>query len=230
MKHSILIINFCIFLYSIAASAEVKSQTNFEFDSYKATITRDIWGVPHVHGNKDADAAFGLAFAHAQDDIKNITENMVLYRAEMGLKIGRKGAVSDYLIKALNIRNLIENNYTKVLSPEVRAVIKGYTAGLNYWHSVSNNNKYKSVFPITEYDVVSGFVIQNLFFSGVITEIEKLQNYENSNKQVTAKNKSDLYQAHQKILGSNALALNFKKTDDGSTRLVINSPSRSYLQ
>ena len=223
MKHSVLIINFCVFLYSIAGSVEAQSQTNFKFDSYEATITRDIWGVPHVHGNKDEDAAFGLAFAHAHDDIKNIAKNIVLYRAEMGLKNGRKGAASDYLIKALNIRNLIENNYTEVLSPEVRAVIKGYTTGLNYWQSVNNNNEYKSIFPITEYDVVSGFVIQNLFFSGVVTEIERLQNYENNNKNVTATNKSDLYQAHQKILGSNALAMNFKKTDDGSTRLVINS-------
>ena len=30
---------------------------------YKATITRDIWGVPHVFGKTDADAAFGMAFA-----------------------------------------------------------------------------------------------------------------------------------------------------------------------
>ena len=37
---------------------------------YKVEITRDEWGVPHVHGKTDADAAFGLAYAHAQDDLK----------------------------------------------------------------------------------------------------------------------------------------------------------------
>ena len=60
--------------------------------TYKATITRDIWGVPHVFGKTDADAAFGMAFAHAQDDIKNLTDNITLYRAEMGLKQGLKGS------------------------------------------------------------------------------------------------------------------------------------------
>ncbi len=44
--------------------------------AYKATITRDIWGVPHVFGKTDADAAFGMAFAHAQDDIKNLIKNV----------------------------------------------------------------------------------------------------------------------------------------------------------
>ena len=79
--------------------------------SYQATITRDIWGVPHVYGKRDEDAAFGLAYAHADDDIKNIAENMYLYRAQMGLRRGFEGAVTDYLIKALKIHSLIDENY-----------------------------------------------------------------------------------------------------------------------
>ena len=31
-------------------------------------ILRDTWGVPHIFGHTDADAAFGLAYAHAEDD------------------------------------------------------------------------------------------------------------------------------------------------------------------
>ena len=38
---------------------------------YSATITRDIYGVPHIHGSRDEDAAFGLAYAQAEDDITN---------------------------------------------------------------------------------------------------------------------------------------------------------------
>ena len=44
-------------------------------NSYKAEIKRDPWGVPHIYGRTDADAAFGLAYAHAEDDFKNIAEN-----------------------------------------------------------------------------------------------------------------------------------------------------------
>ena len=35
------------------------------------TIYRDSYGVPHVHGKTDRDVAYGLAWAHAEDDFKN---------------------------------------------------------------------------------------------------------------------------------------------------------------
>ena len=220
MKYSVLIISLCLIVYVATDSSVGKSKENLQI--YNATISRDIWGVPHIHGDRDRDAAFGLAYAHAEDDIKNIAENMLLYRAQMGLKNGRKGATSDFLIKALKIRELIKTNYADALSLEVRGVIEGYTAGLNYWHSVNKNNKFKSIFPISKYDVISGFVIQNLFFSGVVSEIERIQNNQFTSNEVEPK-ASNLYETNNNILGSNAFALNANKTDDGSTRLVINS-------
>jgi acyl-homoserine-lactone acylase len=35
-------------------------------------IMRDKWGVPHIHGRTDPDTAFGLAYAHAEDDFPTI--------------------------------------------------------------------------------------------------------------------------------------------------------------
>src|ERR1700722_13701831 len=34
----------------------------------RVRILRDTWGVRHVCGKSDADAAFGLAYANAEDD------------------------------------------------------------------------------------------------------------------------------------------------------------------
>ena len=36
--------------------------------SYRAEIVRDEWGVPHIYGRTDADVAYGVAQAHAEDD------------------------------------------------------------------------------------------------------------------------------------------------------------------
>ena len=36
-------------------------------EQYDVTIHRDIWGVPHVYGATDRDAAFGFAYAQAED-------------------------------------------------------------------------------------------------------------------------------------------------------------------
>jgi len=197
------------------------SKINFYLEKsslYKAEIKRDIWGVPHVYGETDADAAFGLAYAHAEDDFKNIAENMYLYRAQMGLRDGISGAVQDYLIKVLKIRENIDENYLIDLDENVRKVIEAYAAGINYWMIKNPENEYSHFFPLTEKDIVAGFAIQNLFFSGVVSSIEKLQREAEIKEEYTS-----LYRNQQFVTGSNVLAVNSNKTEDKSTRIIINS-------
>ena len=40
----------------------------------RSGVRRDEWGVPHILGRTDADAASGLAYAHAEDDFATIQE------------------------------------------------------------------------------------------------------------------------------------------------------------
>jgi len=216
---------FFIFISSIILAGCQVNILNFEnqiisqASQYEAKITRDVWGVPHVSGKRDADVAFGLAFAHAEDDIKNIAENMYLYRAQMGLKEGSSGAVIDYLIKALKIRERVKEQYEMVLTEKVREVIEAYALGLNYWMVKNPNNKYKKHFPFTSEDIVAGFAIQNLLFSGVVTSIQSLEKLEGSSNQSF----SQLFKNDDLVIGSNAYAINSSKSSDGSTRLMINS-------
>tara|TARA_X000000368_G_C23057864_1_gene724907 strand:- start:4392 stop:6494 length:2103 start_codon:yes stop_codon:yes gene_type:complete len=219
MKHILLLISLGLML--VSCQSLDKTEVNFYLEkakSYKAKITRDIWGVPHVFGETDADAAFGLAYAHAEDDFKNIAENMYLYRAQMGLKDGASGAVQDYLIKVLKIREKIEQNYLTDIDEDVRKILEAYAAGINYWMIQNPDNQYNQFFPVTEKDIVAGFAIQNLFFSGVVSSIEKLQRESEVKEEYT-----NLYQNQEFVTGSNVLAVNSKKTSDKSTRIIINS-------
>ena len=43
----------------------------------RVTITRDEWGIAHIHGRTDADAVFGMIFAQAEDDFPRIEANYV---------------------------------------------------------------------------------------------------------------------------------------------------------
>ena len=219
VRQSLILILLSTFM--VSCQSVDKGQQNFYFEKsklYKAQIKRDIWGVPHIYGKTDADAAFGLAYAHAEDDFKNIAENMYLYRAQMGLKDGTSGAIQDYLIKVLKIRERIDKNYEKDLSEEVRSVIEAYAVGINYWMINNPNNEYNHFFPVTEQDIVAGFAIQNLFFSGVVSSIEKLQRESAQKEEYTY-----LYKNQEFVTGSNVLAVNSNKTSDESTRIIINS-------
>ena len=215
IKNTFALFLLCGFTSSVTSN-EVQSP-------YSATITRDIFGVPHVHGATDADAAFGLAYAQADDDIKNIFSTIDLASASSGLKSGRAGATADYLIKALGIRDLVEARYEEDLSPEVQAVLEGFVAGLNYWLSLNLNNETKDYYPVNKVDLVASFAIQNIFFAQIDSAIKDLMRMPKEISTAELDKGGESLKVASLVAGSNAFALNSNKTTDGKTRLIINS-------
>jgi len=59
------------------AAREARSQdlARWERQAQRVTITRDDWGIAHVHGRTDADAVFGMVYAQAEDDFNRIETN-----------------------------------------------------------------------------------------------------------------------------------------------------------
>ncbi len=65
---------------------------------YDVEILRDTYGVPHVFGKTDADVAYGLAFAHAEDDFATIQGALLAARGKLA-SVYRKGAApNDYMV------------------------------------------------------------------------------------------------------------------------------------
>ena len=50
---------------------------------YSYKIERDQFGVPHVYGDTDKDAAFGFAYAQAEDDLKHVEMMIKMSRGEL---------------------------------------------------------------------------------------------------------------------------------------------------
>ena len=46
--------------------------SRWEQQAANITITRDDWGIAHVHGKTDADAVFGMIYAQAEDDFNRV--------------------------------------------------------------------------------------------------------------------------------------------------------------
>ena len=94
----------------------------FAFLSFKAVcqssikpesidIVRDRWGVPHIFSPKDAGVAYGLAWAHAEDDFKTIQQGFLAGKAMLGQYSGKSGATVDYIIQFLHCRELVDARY-----------------------------------------------------------------------------------------------------------------------
>ncbi|MEM9311869.1 MAG: penicillin acylase family protein, partial [Pseudomonadota bacterium] len=64
--------------------------------AYRAEIIRDEFGVPHIYGKTDADVAFGVAVAHAEDDFFTLQDVVAMSRGRYGAIAGEDGAVLDY--------------------------------------------------------------------------------------------------------------------------------------
>ena len=86
----ILFNNSCTFIKKIKVekvdtpliqSPEINNIKNI-IKNNNSVIIRDNWGVPHIYGKTDADAAFGLAYANAQDDFFNIQEAVLKARGK----------------------------------------------------------------------------------------------------------------------------------------------------
>src|ERR1700740_1268025 len=77
MKKFLVVIAVALAFISAAApsSAQNNELARWQGEASRATITRDDWGIAHVHGKTDADAVFGMIYAQAEDDFARIEAN-----------------------------------------------------------------------------------------------------------------------------------------------------------
>ena len=53
-------------------------------------IVRDGYGIPHIFAQTDAEVAYGLAWAHAEDDFKTIQQSYLAGNFLLSKHIGKK--------------------------------------------------------------------------------------------------------------------------------------------
>ena len=78
---------------------------------YQVEIIRDTWGVPHIFGRTDADTAYGLAYANAEDDFETIQMVFLASRGKLGAVMGKAMAPLDYAVQLLKVRETVEAQY-----------------------------------------------------------------------------------------------------------------------
>lgn len=195
-------------LISICANAQI--------DINQIDIYRDSFGVPHIYANTDQEVAYGLAWAHAEDDFKTIQNTFLPAKGLMGMHAGKDGVVMDYLIELLRCRETAEKHFSD-LSDEVLRVIEGYVAGINsYAKEHPDEVLVKHSFPITVMDYLTGYNLIIHFFSDTGDIIAKL--FSNKIQPISSE---DLME--QKTIGSNAFAFSRNFMEHNKTVLNVNT-------
>ncbi len=214
--------------------------------TYSAEVIRDEWGVPHIHGKTDADTAFGIAWAHAEDDFSTLQDVVAMTRGRFGAIAGADGAGVDFAYHWLDARGTARRHYAS-LSPQVRAVLDGYASGLNRYAALHPGEvKLMRLFPVNGEDIATGFVLRLPFFFGLdrvlgpLAEGKPLRPEHGPSLTGQPATEFGLGKADQlapsramppplpmgeaaETAGSNAFAIAPARSGDGVTRLLSNS-------
>ena len=185
--------------------------TSAQINPKNITIARDSFGVPHIFAPTDAEVAYGLAWAHAEDDLRSM-ETMILYgKARLGSAIGKKGAQADYIVNLFRCREVVEEQWS-TLSPDFIALIKGYVQGLNaYAKAHPGEVKYKASFPFNEKEYLTAVIFSISIFCGLDKLLPQLFG---NNVAIIPGFSSE---------GSNAFAFHPSRTTTGEAMLTINA-------
>jgi acyl-homoserine-lactone acylase len=208
--------SFVIFISLFAKTSF--SQTIFpKINTSDVTIVRDSFGIPHIFGKTDADVAYGLAWANAEDAF-DITQDLIYTgKGFMGRREGISGAKTDFFVHAIGAADLVDKKFDTDLTPEFKKYLDGYVQGVNaYAKAHPDEVKVKSAFPITPKDIVKCYVVIMSALSWTQNQIGDAVGgkYDGVNVE---------FPKHQTpSVGSNAFALNSTKTVDGNTYLCIN--------
>lgn len=194
---------------------------------YSAEIVRDQWGVPHIVGKRDADASFGLAYAHAQDDFETIQETLAATRGVLAHYRGSDAAPTDYIVSLLDVWGTLERDYKDKVPTDVKALAEAYAAGLNLYASRNPEKIWRGLAPFKAEDVIAGFVFKTPFFYGLDkTLLELFENKRGVELALEPSSEGAAWRVRNRSgaeLGSNAIAVSAQRSGDKTTRLLINS-------
>ena len=218
MKHKIISLFFYFSLLFIINSCSINQKSLSPINySYDVEIHRDIYGVPHIYGKTDEDAAFGLAYAHAEDDYETIQDILLITRGQSASVYGVKNAPFDYLVGFLDVWQTVDNNYN-TLSSKVKSICNSYADGINNFIEKNPKKLKGDLYPVTGKDIIAGFAFRTPLMFNLHFYIEKIMKNDKPNFTDLAASKSDFA-----MYASNVFAVSPKKSSDQSTRIAINS-------
>ncbi|ESQ85054.1 hypothetical protein AEAC466_04930 [Asticcacaulis sp. AC466] len=188
------------------------------------TITRDDWGIAHIHGKTDADAVFGMMYAQAEDDFGRIERNYLQALGRTAEVDGEAGIWTDLRQRMFIDPVALQAEYKR--SPAwLRALMEAWADGLNTYLA-----KHPEVHPkvLTHFEPWMALSFSEGSIGGDIEQIplSRLQSFYEGTQLALSDMERGI--AYHEPTGSNGIALAPSRTRDGHALLLIN-PHTSFF-
>ena len=223
--------NFFIILLiitSYTSFSQTTEQVRWKKHAENTKIIRDEFGVPHIYGKTDADAVFGLLYAHCEDDFNRIEQNYIWAIGRLAEVEGEKAIYSDLRAKMFMTTDEAKEYYNN--SPEwLKKLCVAFADGINYYLYKNPTVKPKL---ITYFEPWMPMYFSEGSIGGDIEKIstQKIKNFYESDPtlQLSAVYESLLHPNDHEPRGSNGFAISGKLTESGNAMLLIN-PHTSFF-
>ncbi len=206
------------------AQAATPDEARWQQEAKAVTITRDDWGIAHVHGKTDADAVFGMAYAQAEDDFNRVETNYLNSLGWLAQTEGESAIWSDLRQKLFIDPVELKRLYAK--SPEwLQALMNAWADGLNDYLA-THPNVHPRV--ITHFEPWMALSFSEGSIGGDIERVslKDLQAFYGQAGEPVAF--VDTPSSWVEPAGSNGIAIAPKLTADGHALLLIN-PHTSFF-
>ncbi len=176
-------------------------------------IIRDSYGVPHIYSDTDKELAYGLAWAHSEDDFKTIQEAYLAGNALLSRHIGLTGAPVDFLTQLIQSKETIDSLY-ETIDKKFIEVAEGYAQGINRYAQLNPDKVLvKKLFPITPKKMLRYSFLQLFVSSEGDRAVRAI--FENDFESLNFQRRNEL--------GSNLFSFSTKKTNNGETYMAVNT-------
>lgn len=224
MKYWIIIA--CFLSPAFATAQNAKEIAAWEKQAKQVSIIRDHYGVPHIYGNTDADAVFGLLYAQCEDDFARVEMNYIDKLGRLSEVYGKSRMYDDLLTKIIIDSAAAIEDYRK--APQwLKKLCNAFADGINYYlytHPAVKPallNKFEPWYPMLWTDGSIGAISTAGFGARNLQAF-----YEKNQEDVTYQ--PDRFE--EVLTGSNGFAFAPKITESGKAILYINPHVTFYFR
>ena len=190
----------------------------------RVEITRDGWGIAHVHGRSDADAVFGMVYAQAEDDFNRIETNFLTNLGRLAEVEGEARLWQDLRQRLFVDPDTLRADYAA--SPAwLKALMDAWADGLNYFLATHPEVRPRL---LTHFEPWMALSFSEGSIGGDISKValSQLQAFhEREPRSLTA---LEQHVSLREPGGSNGFAIAPARTRDGHALLLIN-PHTSFF-
>lgn len=190
------------------------------------TIIRDVYGVPHIYGKKDADVVFGLMYAQCEDDFARVEENYLDALGRLSESLGEAYFYQDVRAKMYADTSVAKANY--LLAPSwLRDLLDAFAAGINYY---LHKNPGKKPRILTRFEPWMPLLFTEGSIGGNITiiPVQGVKDFYEGNG--LGYHVVEIPEWEQEPAGSNGIAIAPRLTKNGYPLLLINPHTSFYFR